>query len=346
MYRYPAEENTYNREQKYLHSEAQVINELDNRIINNEGAINNNAYILNELDNRIMSNEDALLALQKELRDLQKNNNAHNNLENIGTNLASIERIINELKGRIAKNEESYKENEDEINRKKEKISTLERRLTENENIIRKLQQELVASQNEDEINRKKEKVSTLERRLTENENTIRKLQQELVASQNRDLVIKESLESKDKKVNKDPKGNLDKNPLKQNKIATMKSFPKEDTTTHKSTKKITGIKTADFRVYPDVYSNNYNFKEKSNEFAFKQSNRYYIEIEPTKNLHRAKEIYKLISKHHIKTHFISPSLKHKEAFFRNLIEVDNINKMGSLYKNLESEFKDIKVIK
>ncbi len=38
-----------------------------------------------------------------------------------------------------------------------------------------------------------------------------------------------------------------------------------------KSTKKTTMIKTADFQIYPDIYVNNYKFKEKGDQFAFKK---------------------------------------------------------------------------
>lgn len=105
-------------------------------------------------------------------------------------------------------------------------------------------------------------------------------------------------------------------------------------------------IKTAEFTIYPDTHSNNYNFKDQSSEFDFKKSNGYYIEIEPTKNLYRAQEIYKLIPKYNVKTHFINPSLKHKEKFFRNLIKIEHANEIGTLYKNLASEFKKIRIIK
>ncbi len=30
-------------------------------------------------------------------------------------------------------------------------------------------------------------------------------------------------------------------------------------------------IKTADFQIYPDIYLNNYKFKEKGDQFAFKK---------------------------------------------------------------------------
>ncbi|UER67716.1 hypothetical protein LKV13_02805 [Borrelia sp. BU AG58] len=291
-----------------------MLREIDNRVAYNEDAIANNSSMLREIDNRVAYNEDALFTLQKELINLQKNNNENNSLEDIELNLSSVEKIINELRERIEQTEDSYKKNENEINKKQDKMNALEKRLEENESAI-----------------------STLKKELSD--------------SQKRDLLTKEHKEVKDKQKDE----SLETHPLitrkKQESMATnITEQPLEKTKveelTHTNTEKTTGIKPANFQIYPDAYSNNYSFKEKGSNFAFRKPNKYYVEIEPTKSLHRAREIYKLISKHHIKNYFINPSLKHKEPFFRNLIEIESKNEIDSLYRNLESEFKDIRVIK
>ncbi|AHH05596.1 Myosin family protein, partial (plasmid) [Borrelia miyamotoi FR64b] len=175
--------------------------------------------------------------------------------------------------------------------------------------------------ENKYKFQKKKDKINALDKRLANNENTILTLQEELEKYQNRNLLPRERTKLKH------PKNEFYSNNAK-------------------ITYENAVIKTADFTIYPDTHSNNYNFKNKSHEFDFKKSNGYYIEIEPTKNLYRAKEIYKLIPKYKVKNHFINPSLKNKETFFRNLIKVEHIDEIRTLYKNLTSKFKNIKIIK
>ncbi|QMU99319.1 hypothetical protein F0310_02730 [Borrelia sp. A-FGy1] len=292
-----------------INNNSHMIKEINDKITNNEDAINNNSHMIKEINDKITNNEDVILDLQKELTNLQKSNN----LEDIELNLSSIEKIINELKEKIEQTENLYKESEDKINNNQNEINVLEKRLEKNENTISALQEKY----------------------------------------KNRNLLTKEHKEAKNKQENEISKIQYKNNFKEQNKKNKTKNTnqlsQKEPTIkkiTHKNTEKTTGIKPASFQIYPDKYLNNYNFKGKGNNFAFRKPDKYYVEIEPTKNLYRAKEIYNLISKHHIKNYFINPSLKHKETFFRNLIEIENTNEIDSLYKNLESDFKDIRIIK
>ncbi|WKC58103.1 hypothetical protein [Borrelia sp. P9F1] len=312
-------DDRFTRSEDTIDNNSRILRELDDRFTHSEDTIDNNSQVLRGLNDRVTHNEDAILALQKELMNLHNNNNENNSLEDIELNLSSIEKIINELKERIEKTEESHKENENKINNKQDEINALEKRLKENENIISTLQKELTASERQDPLTKghKEIKGNGEAKSLA-----IRSAEALTVPEQSKESSVTKGIE-----------------PLLEEKM-TVKEMP------HKNTEKMTGIKPANFQIYPDTYSNNYNFKEKGDNFAFRKPNKYYVEIEPTKSLYRAREIYELISKHHIKNYFINPSLKHKETFFRNLIEIESTNEIDSLYKDLESEFKDIRVIK
>ena len=258
---------------------------------------------------------------------------------------------INELNDKINSNKYSLNNNTNKINELDDKINN-------NENKLLSLQKELIKSQNnnynnfqnivnslsslektidilkdkiekneelykknKDKIQKKEEQVNALSQRLVNNENAILAFKEKLEKYQNKNLFIQEDTDLK----------------------RTKNKFCSNNT---KIPNKNSVIKAADFKIYPDTHSNNYDFKDKSNEFDFKKSKGYYIEIEPTKNLYKAKEIYKLIQKYKVKNYFINPSLKQKEKFFRNLIQINHINEIQTLYKNLTSEFKNIRIIK
>ena len=312
-------DNRITHNEDNVDNNSRMLGELDDRITHNEDNVDNNSRVLGELDDRITHNEDNILALQKELTNLHRNNNENNSLEDIELNLSSVEKIINELKERIEKTEESYRKNESKINSKQDEINALEKRLKENENTISTLQKELANSEKKDLLMKEHKEIKGKQE---EERSEIRPSKAASPPEQGKESAITNNIE-----------------PFSQEKMKAKEM-------THKNNEKMTGIKPANFQIYPDTYLNNYNFKEKGNNFAFRKPNKYYVEIEPTKSLYRAREVYELISRHHIKNYFINPSLKHKEPFFRNLIEIESTNEIDSLYKDLESEFKDIRVIK
>ncbi len=224
-------------------------------------------------------------------------------------NYPSNEGIINNLKEKLYENEKYYAINE-------KKFDELEDRINDNENIILDLQRELRNFKKKDDSNKNLEEIE-------ENLSLIGKI----INGKNDDLEENVKLEKKYlKPAEKNESQDLEEN---------VKSAPKT-----------TMIKTADFQIYPDIYLNNYNFKEKGDQFAFKKENTYYIEIDPTNNLNGALKNHEIISKYKFEKYFINPTLKNKEEFFRNLIEVKNIHELGIMYKSLKPEFKQIKIIK
>ncbi|WP_151073588.1 coiled-coil domain-containing protein [Borreliella turdi] len=292
-------------------SSERIINNLKKNLDENEKyyAINENK--IDELEDRINDNENTILDLQRELRNFKKKDNSDKNLEEIKENLSSIGKIINNLKGKIHANEAINKENQKKIRTDKHKFKELEDKIKENEETILKLQKEL--------NNFKKKEIS----QKSLNEEALIPT----ITNKNDELEEIKKLEKKySKPTEKNENQNLEK---------PTKSKPKT-----------TMIKTADFQIYPDIYLNNYKFKEKGDQFAFKKENTYYIEIDPTNNLNEALKNHEIISKFKFEKYFINPTLKNKEEFFRNLIEVKNIHELGIMYKSLKPEFKQIKIIK
>ncbi|MCD2383548.1 hypothetical protein LRB48_03705, partial [Borreliella burgdorferi] len=287
------------------------INNLKENLNENEKYYAINEKKIDELEDRINENENTILDLQRELRNFKKKDNSDKNLEEIEENLSSIGRIINDLKRKISANEAINKENQKKIRTDKHKLKELEDKIKENEETILKLQKEL--------NNFKKKEI--YQKPLNEETFT------PSITSKNDDLEENKKLEKEYlKPIEKKESRNLEENT--------------------KSTPKTTMIKTADFQIYPDIYLNNYKFKEKGDQFAFKKENTYYIEIDPTNNLNEALKNHEIISKYKFEKYFINPILKNKEEFFRNLIEVKNIHELGIMYKNLKPEFKQIKIIK
>lgn len=288
-----------------------IINNLKENLHANEKYYTINEKKIDELEDRINDNENTILDLQRELRNFKKKDNSDKNLEEIEENLSSIGRIINDLKEKISENEAINKENQKKIRTDKHKLKELEDKIKENEETILKLQKEL--------NNFKKKEIS----QKSSNEETFIPS----VTNKNDELEESDKLEKKYFK------------PIEKNESEDLEEKAK-------STKKTTMIKTADFQIYPDIYVNNYKFKEKGDQFAFKKENTYYIEIDPTNNLNEALKNHEIISKYKFEKHFINPTLKNKEEFFRNLIEVKNIHELGIMYKSLKPEFKQIKIIK
>ncbi|WKC99964.1 hypothetical protein [Borreliella bissettiae] len=288
-----------------------IINNLKKNLNENEKYYAINEKKIEELEDRINDNENTILDLQRELRNFKKKDNSDKNLEEIEENLSSIGRIINDLKRKISANEAINKENQKKIRTDKHKFKELEDKIKENEETILKLQKEL--------NNFKKKEI--FQKPLSE-ETFIPS-----ITNKNDDLEENKKLEKEYLK------------PTEKNESQDL-----EENT--KSTSKTTMIKTADFQIYPDIYLNNYKFKEKGDQFAFKKDNTYYIEINPTTNLNEALKNHEIISKYKFEKYFINPALKNKEEFFRNLIEVKNIHELGIMYKNLKPEFKQIKIIK
>ncbi|APS98739.1 hypothetical protein Bmayo_02755 [Borreliella mayonii] len=292
-------------------SNEEIINNLKENLHENEKYYAINEKKIDELEDRINDNENTILDLQRELRNFKKKDNSDKNLEEIEENLSSIGKIINDLKRKIIANEAINKENQKKIRTDKHKLKELEDKIKENEETILKLQKEL--------NNFKKKEIS----QKPLNEETFIPS----ITKKNDDLEENKKLEKEYLK------------PIEKNESQDL-----EENT--KSTSKTTMIKTADFQIYPDIYLNNYNFKEKGDQFAFKKENTYYIEINPTNNLNEALKNHEIISKYKFEKYFINPTLKNKEEFFRNLIEVKNVHELGIMYKSLKSEFKQIKIIK
>ncbi|AIJ29903.1 hypothetical protein [Borreliella valaisiana] len=296
-------------------SDEGIINNLKENLHKNEKYYDTNEKKFNELEDRINDNENTILDLQRELRNFKKKDDSDKNLEEIEENLSSIGKIINDLRKKISANEAINKENQKKIRNDKHKLKELEDKIKENEETILKLQKEL--------NNFKKKEIS----QKSFNEETFAPPS---ITNTNNDLEENSELENKYLK------------PVKP--IEKYESQDLEENT--KKTPKTTMIKTADFQIYPDIYLNNYKFKEKGDQFAFKKENTYYIEIDPTNNLNGALKNHEIISKYKFKKYFINPTLKNKEEFFRNLIEVTNIHELGIMYKSLKPEFKQIKIIK
>lgn len=297
-------------EDNYTSNEG-IINNLKEKLYENEKYYAINEKKFDELEDRINDNENIILDLQRELRNFKKKDDSNKNLEEIEENLSLIGKIINGLKEKISANEAINKENQKKIRTDKHKLKELEDKIKENEETILKLQKEL--------NNFKKKEISQ------------KSLNEEAfipsIPNKNDDLEENVKLEKKYlKPAEKNESQDLEEN---------VKSAPKT-----------TMIKTADFQIYPDIYLNNYNFKEKGDQFAFKKENTYYIEIDPTNNLNGALKNHEIISKYKFEKYFINPTLKNKEEFFRNLIEVKNIHELGIMYKSLKPEFKQIKIIK
>ncbi|WKC90922.1 hypothetical protein [Borreliella carolinensis] len=288
-----------------------IINNLKENLNENEKYYAINEKKIEELEDRINDNENTILDLQRELRNFKKKDNSDKNLEEIEENLSSIGRIINDLKRKISANEAINKENQKKIRTDKHKFKELEDKIKENEETILKLQKEL--------NNFKKKEI--FQKPLHE-ETFIPS-----ITNKNDDLEENKKLEKEYLK------------PIEKNESQDLEENTKSDP-------KTTMIKTADFQIYPDIYLNNYKFKEKGDQFAFKKENTYYIEINPTTNLNEALKNHEIISKYKFEKYFINPALKNKEEFFRNLIEVKNIHELGIMYKNLKPEFKQIKIIK
>ncbi|BCR21155.1 hypothetical protein [Borrelia miyamotoi] len=328
-----------------LNNNLNRINELDDKITSNKDSLNNNLNRINELDDKITSNKDSL-------------NNNLNRINELDDKITSNKDSLNNNLNRINELDDKITSNKDSLNNNLNRINNLNDKIIINEDALLELKKELINLKNNnynnlkniennlfslkkviDELNdrinkneelykenkykfqKKEDKINALDKRLANNENTILTLKGELEKYQNGNLLPRERTKLKH------PKNEF---------------YPNNAKIIHENAV----IKTADFTIYPDTHSNNYNFKNKSDEFNFKKSNGYYIEIEPTKNLYRAKEIYKLIPKYKVKNYFINPSLKNKETFFRNLIKVEHIDEIRTLYKNLTSEFKNIKIIK
>ncbi|WNY69678.1 hypothetical protein [Borreliella andersonii] len=292
-------------------SNERIINNLKENLHENEKYYAINEKKIDELEDRINENESTILDLQRELRNFKKKDNSDKNLEEIEENLSSIGRIINDLKRKISTNEAINKENQKKIRNDKHKFKELEDKIKENEETILKLQKEL-SNFKKKEIYQKPLNEETLIPSIT---------------NKNGDLEENKKLEKEYLK------------PLEKNESRDL-----EENT--KSTPKTTMIKTANFQIYPDTYLNNYKFKERGDQFAFKKENTYYIEIDPTNNLNEALKNHEIISKYKFEKYFINPILKNNEEFFRNLIEVKNIHELGIMYKNLKPEFKQIKIIK
>ncbi|AJA90354.1 hypothetical protein OY14_02735 [Borreliella chilensis] len=292
-------------------SNEKIINNLKETLHNNDQyyAINENKF--DELEERINDNENTILDLQKELRKFKKKDASDKNLEEIEENLSSIGKIINALKEKISANEAINKENQKKLRTDKHKLKELEDKIKDNEETILKLQKEL----NNYKKKEFPQKSSTEETFIPSATKTNDDLEED-------NKLEKEYLKPTEKDENQDLEENA------------------------KNTPKTTMIKTADFQIYPDIYLNNYKFKEKGDRFDFKKENTFYIEIGPTNNLNEALKNHEIISKYKFEKYFINPALKNKEEFFRNLIEVKNIHELGIMYKNLKPEFKQIKIIK
>ncbi|EEF84245.1 hypothetical protein QIA25_03355 [Borreliella spielmanii] len=288
-----------------------IINNLKEKLYENEKYYAINEKKFDELEDRINDNENTILDLQRELRNFKKKDDSNKNLEEIEENLSLIGKIINGLKAKVSANEAINKENQKKLRTDKHKLKELEDKIKENEETILKLQKEL--------NNFKKKEISQ------------QSLQEETFVP---------SIPNKNDDLEEDVK--LEKNYLKP--IEKNESQDLEKNV--KSTPKTTMIKTADFQIYPDIYFNNYKFKEKGDQFEFKKENTYYIEINPTNNLNEALKNHEIISKYKFEKYFINPTLKNNEEFFRNLIEVKNIHELGIMYKSLKPEFKQIKIIK
>ncbi|WKC75349.1 hypothetical protein QIA36_03305 [Borreliella yangtzensis] len=297
-------------------SDEGIINNLKANLHDNEKYYAINEKKFDELEDRINDNENTILDLQRELRNFKKKDDSDKNLEEIEENLSSIGKIINDLREKISANEAINKENQKKIKNDKHKLKELEDKIKENEETILKLQKEL--------NNFKKKEIS----QRSFNEETFVPIS--ITNTNNNDLEENSELENKYLKPTK-PTKKYESQDLEEN---------------TKNTPKTTMIKTADFQIYPDIYLNNYKFKEKGDKFAFKKENTYYIEIDPTNNLNEALKNHEIISKYKFKKYFINPTLKNKEEFFRNLIEVKNIHELGIMYKSLKPEFKQIKIIK
>ncbi|QFI14662.1 coiled-coil domain-containing protein [Borrelia sp. CA_690] len=292
-------------------SNERIINNLKENLQENEKYHTINEKKFDELEDRINDNENTILDLQRELRNFKKKDNSDKNLKEIEENLSSIGKIINALKEKISANEEINKENQKKIRTDKHKFKELENKINENEETILKLQKELNNFKKK-EIPKKSLNEETLIPSITNKNDSL---------EENKNLE-KEYLKPKEKNESHNLEENAKNNP------------------------KTTMIKTADFQIYPDIYLNNYKFKEKGDQFAFKIENTYYIEIDPTNNLNEALKNHEIISKHKFEKYFINPALKNKEEFFRNLIEVKNIHELGIMYKNLKPKFKQIRIIK
>ncbi|WKC79930.1 hypothetical protein [Borreliella tanukii] len=296
-------------------SNERIIKNLKETLHENEKYFAINEKKFDELEDRINDNENTILDLQRELRNFKKKDDSNKNLEEIEENLSSIGKIINDLRKKISTNEAINKENQKKIRTDKHKLKELEDKIKENEETILKLQKEL--------NNFKKKEIS---QKLFNEETFV----PPVITNKNDDLEENNELENKYLKPTR---------PTEKNENQDL-----EENT--KSTPKTTMIKTADFQIYPDIYLNNYKFKEKGDQFAFKKENTYYIEIDPTNNLNEALKNHEIISKYKFEKYFINPTLKNKEEFFRNLIEVKNIHELGIMYKSLKPEFKQIKIIK
>ncbi|BCR21973.1 hypothetical protein [Borrelia sp. HM] len=257
--------------------------------------------------------------------------NELDNKININKNLLDNQtNKINELDDKIINNEDKLLTLQKELiksqNNNYNNFQTIEHSLSSLEKAIDILKDKIekneeLYKESKNRIQKKEDQINELSQRLVDNESAILTFQGKLEKYQNKNLLKKE---------------NTDLKRTKNEFCSNNTKLPNENPV----------IKSANFKIYPDTHSNNYDFKDKSNEFDFKKSKGYYIEIEPTKNLHRAKEIYKLIPKYKVKNYFINPSLKQKEKFFRNLIQIDHINDIQTLYKNLILEFKNIRIIK
>ncbi|WPM05781.1 hypothetical protein QIA41_01520 [Borreliella sinica] len=298
-------------EDNYPSNEGVINNLKENLLYENEKYYAINEKKFDVLEDRITDNENTILDLQKELRNFKKKDDSDKNLEEIEKNLSSIGKIINALKEKISENEAINKENQKKLRTDKQKLEELEDKIKENEETILKLQKEL--------NNFKKKEISK--------------------KSLNEEILIP-SITNKNE--NLEENSTLEKEYLKPAEKIVSQNLKEND----KSTPKATIIKTADFQIYPDTYLNNYKFKEKGDQFAFKKENTYYIEIGPTNNLNEALKNHEIISKYNFEKYFINPTLKNKEEFFRNLIEVKNIHELGIMYKSLKPEFKQIKIIK
>ncbi|WP_376989645.1 hypothetical protein ACE4V3_01510 [Borrelia recurrentis] len=313
-----------NNNKDSLNNPTQILGDLDSKINNNKDSLNNHTQILGDLDNKINNNKDSLNNHTQILGDLDSKIN--NNKDSINNNIHKLGELDSKINNNgeilLAFHQELTKFKNDHDN----SFKNIENNLLSIEKIINSLKNKIekneeLYKENKNIIQQKQDQINILDKRLTNNENDILKLKEGLTK-----YVKKDSTKHKNRKSQQ----------------ITQGSYPQDIQTTNKNAI----IKNAEFKIYPDTHLNNYNFKVQSNEFDFKKSNGYYIEIEPTKNLHRAKEIYKLIPKYNVKTHFINPSLKHKEKFFRNLIKVEYTNDINTLYKNLASEFRNVRIIK
>ncbi|WP_241766188.1 hypothetical protein [Borrelia crocidurae] len=313
-----------NNNKDSLNNHTQILGDLDSKINNNKDSLNNHTQILGDLDSKINNNKDSINNNIHKLGELDsKINNNKDSLNNHTQILGDLDNKINnngeillafhqELTNFKNDHDNGFKNIENNLLSIEKIINSLKNKIEENEELYK---------ENKNIIQQKQDQINILDKRLTNNENDILKLKEGLTK-----YVKKDSTKHKNRKSQQ----------------ITQGSYPQDIQTTSKNAI----IKNAEFKIYPDTHLNNYNFKVQSNEFNFKKSNGYYIEIEPTKNLHRAKEIYKLIPKYNVKTHFINPSLKHKEKFFRNLIKVEYTNDINTLYKNLASEFRNVRIIK